>query len=42
MGRLFLGERIDTSEIQPTIDASAKYGFLPRAFPAAAMIVNVG
>ncbi|MGA2395902.1 MAG: ABC transporter substrate-binding protein [Candidatus Lustribacter sp.] len=41
MGRLFLGDKIDVSEIQPTIDASAKYGFLPRAFPAGAMIVNV-
>lgn len=41
MGRLFLGDTIDVTEIQPTIDASAKYGFLPRAFPAAAMIVNV-
>jgi NitT/TauT family transport system substrate-binding protein len=41
MGRLFLGDTIDVTAIQPTINASAKYGFLPRAFPAAAMIVNV-
>lgn len=41
MGRLFLGDAIDPAQIQPTIDASAKYGFLPRAFPASAMIVNV-
>jgi len=41
MGRLFLGQTIDAAQIQPTINASAKYGFLPRAFPAAEMIVNV-
>jgi NitT/TauT family transport system substrate-binding protein len=41
MGRLYLGETIDVRQIQPTIDASAKYGFLPHAFPAADMIVTV-
>jgi hypothetical protein len=28
-------------QIQPTIDASAKYGFLPHAFSAGDMIVTV-
>lgn len=41
MGRLFLGDTIDATQIQPTINASARYGFLPRVFPAADMIVNV-
>ncbi len=34
MGRLAFGESLDPGQIQPTIDASARYGFLPRAFPA--------
>jgi NitT/TauT family transport system substrate-binding protein len=34
MGRLAFGETLDAGQIQPTIDASARYGFLPRAFPA--------
>lgn len=41
MGKLFLGDTLDPKLIQPTIDASAKYGFLPHAFPAAAMTVTV-
>ena len=35
MGRLTFGETLDVAQIQPTIDATAHYGFLPRAFPAA-------
>ncbi len=38
MGRPVLGERLEPALIQPIIDASAKYGFLPRAFPASEML----
>ncbi len=38
MGRPVLGEHLDPALIQPIIDASARYGFLPHAFPAAEMI----
>jgi NitT/TauT family transport system substrate-binding protein len=38
LGRLALGERLDVAQIQPIINVSAKYGFLPRAFPATDMI----
>jgi NitT/TauT family transport system substrate-binding protein len=41
MGHLYLGERLDVRQIQPIIDAVAKYGFLPQAFPAADMIAMV-
>ena len=38
MNRLTFAEQLDTKRIQPIIDASAKYGFLPKAFPAAELI----
>jgi len=40
MGRPVLGERLDPALIQPIIDASARYGFLPHAFPASDMIAT--
>jgi NitT/TauT family transport system substrate-binding protein len=42
MGPLSLGESLDPAQIQPIIDAEAKFGYLPHAFPASEMIVNVG
>jgi NitT/TauT family transport system substrate-binding protein len=41
MGRLSLGETLRVTQIQPIINAAAKYGFLPRAFPATDMIAVV-
>jgi hypothetical protein len=41
MGRLSLGETLRVAQIQPIINAAAKYGFLPRAFPASDMIAIV-
>jgi NitT/TauT family transport system substrate-binding protein len=40
MGRPVLGERLEPGLIQPIIDAGARYGFLPRAFPAAELIAT--
>src|SRR5581483_60866 len=33
IGRPVLGERLEPGLIQPVIDASAHFGFLPKAFP---------
>jgi NitT/TauT family transport system substrate-binding protein len=38
IGRPVLGERLEPGLIQPVIDASAHFGFLPHAFPASEMI----
>lgn len=38
MHRLQFGERLDPREIQPIIDAAARFGFLPHAFPASEMV----
>jgi NitT/TauT family transport system substrate-binding protein len=38
MTRSTYGEKTDAAEIQPVIDAAAKYGFIDAAFPASAMI----
>lgn len=35
LNRVRFGERLNVAEIQPIIDASARYGFLPHNFPAA-------
>lgn len=43
MSRLTIGERLDPRLIQPVIDVSARYGFLPNAFPASALFApNLG
>lgn len=34
MGRPVLGERLEPGLIQPIIEASARYAFLPHSFPA--------
>jgi hypothetical protein len=39
MTRLEFADRLDPQLIQPIIDASARYGFLPQAFPAASLLV---
>lgn len=41
IGRPVLGERLEPALIQPVIDASAHFGFLPHAFPASEMIASV-
>ncbi|HEY5341739.1 MAG TPA: hypothetical protein VIK27_11990, partial [Candidatus Aquilonibacter sp.] len=38
MERAYYGERLDPALIQPVIDATAKYGAIPKAFPAAEII----
>jgi len=38
MTRLQFADRLDPQLIQPIIDASARYGFLPQAFPAASLL----
>jgi NitT/TauT family transport system substrate-binding protein len=40
IGRPVLGERLEPGLIQPVIDASAHFGFLPKAFPASELIVT--
>jgi NitT/TauT family transport system substrate-binding protein len=40
MGYPVLGERLAVGMIQPIIDASARYGFLPAAFPASEILVG--
>jgi NitT/TauT family transport system substrate-binding protein len=40
MTRLEFAERLDPQLIQPIIDASARYGFLPQTFPAASLLVS--
>jgi NitT/TauT family transport system substrate-binding protein len=37
--RVLFADRLDVAQIQPVIDASAKYGALKAAFPAAQLIV---
>ena len=39
MTRLEFADRLDPRLIQPIIDASARYGFLPQSFPAASLLV---
>jgi NitT/TauT family transport system substrate-binding protein len=41
MARPTLGERLVASQIQPIIDTTAKYGFLPRTFSAEEIIATV-
>lgn len=38
MGRPVLGDRIVVAQVQPIIDVTAKYGFLPKAYPASDLI----
>lgn len=38
--RIVFGEHLVTGEIQPEIDVAAKYGLIPRAFPAAEMFAQ--
>lgn len=38
MNRLTYADVLDAKRVQPIIDASAKYGFLPHAFPASEII----
>jgi NitT/TauT family transport system substrate-binding protein len=38
MERAYYGERLDPALIQPVIDATAKYGAIPKTFPAAEII----
>jgi NitT/TauT family transport system substrate-binding protein len=38
MERAFYGERLDPALLQPVIDATAKYGVIPKAFPASEII----
>jgi len=38
--RMAYSERLDPALIQPIIDASARYGFLPQAFPASALFAG--
>jgi NitT/TauT family transport system substrate-binding protein len=40
MNRLSYGLALDAALIQPVIDASAHYGFLPRSFPAAELFAR--
>lgn len=39
--RVFYSERLDPADIQPVIDASAKYGALAAAFPATELIAPI-
>jgi hypothetical protein len=38
MERAYYGERLDPALLQPVIDATAKYGVVAKAFPAAEII----
>jgi NitT/TauT family transport system substrate-binding protein len=38
MQRAYYGEKLDPKMIQPVIDASAKYGAIPKPFPASEII----
>jgi ABC-type nitrate/sulfonate/bicarbonate transport system substrate-binding protein len=38
--RLQFAEWLDPQLIQPIIDASARYGFLPQSFPASALLAD--
>jgi NitT/TauT family transport system substrate-binding protein len=38
MGRVYFGEKFVLAQYQPVIDASAKYGAIPKSFPAADVI----
>ena len=38
MERAYYGERLDPALLQPVIDATAKYGAIPKSFPAAEII----
>lgn len=38
MERVYYGERLDPALLQPVIDATAKYGVIPKSFPAAEII----
>jgi hypothetical protein len=40
MNRAPYSERLDPAQIQPVIDAAAKYGALPAPFPAASFIYS--
>jgi NitT/TauT family transport system substrate-binding protein len=42
MIRAYYGERLDAAQIQPVIDATAKYGVIPRPFPASDIINGPG
>jgi hypothetical protein len=37
MTRLEFTDRLDPALIQPIIDVTARYGFLPQSFPAASL-----
>ncbi len=38
MERAYYGERLEPGLLQPVFDATAKYGVIPKAFPAAEII----
>jgi len=38
MERAYYGERLEPGLLQPVIDATAKYGVIPKAFPASEVI----
>jgi NitT/TauT family transport system substrate-binding protein len=38
MQRAYYGERLDPAMLQPVIDATAKYGVIPKSFPASEII----
>jgi NitT/TauT family transport system substrate-binding protein len=38
MGRVYWGEKFSSGELQPVIDACAKYGAIPKTFPASELI----
>jgi hypothetical protein len=35
------GERLDPEQIQPVIDAAARFGVLPHPFPASGMVARL-
>ena len=40
MNRLSFAEHLDPAEMQPIIDAGARYGFLPKTFPAGDLFLS--
>ena len=38
MERAYYGERLEPALLQPVIDATAKYGVIPKSFPASEII----
>jgi NitT/TauT family transport system substrate-binding protein len=42
MVRVYYGEHLDRAQLQPVIDATAKYGVIPKTFPAAEIMSTDG